>query len=85
MPLACAPLASSPVALLLGGLALSAIGNQLYLVVLGWMAVEIFVTRAGLVVALQAGVMLITALLAGRMSDAMSNGMPPISSACRCC
>lgn len=66
-------------------LALSAIGNQLYLVVLGWMAVEIFVTRAGLMVALQAGVMLITALLAGRMSDAMSHGMPPISSACRCC
>lgn len=52
-----------------GGLALSAIGDQVFLVVLGWIAAEAFGTRAGLLPALQAGVVLAAALLAGDLAD----------------
>ncbi len=67
------PLATRPVALLWGGLAMSAIGDQLFLVVLGWLAVGAFGTNAGLLTAIQAAVMLTTALLAGRLADSFSH------------
>ena len=79
MPPILRPLATRQVALLWAGLAMSAIGDQLFLVVLGWVAVEQFGTNAGLLTALQAGVMLATALLAGRMADAMSHRQAMIS------
>ena len=73
MPSLLRPLQRRTVALLWGGLSLSAVGDQLFNVVLGWLAVESFGTRAGLVPAVQAGVLLITALLAGRVADALAH------------
>jgi MFS family permease len=78
MPPILRPLASRKIALLWGGLALSAIGDQLFTVVLGWVAVQEFGTNAGLLTAVQAAVMLVVALLAGRMADAMSHRMAMI-------
>jgi DHA3 family macrolide efflux protein-like MFS transporter len=79
MPPILRPLATRNVALLWGGLAMSAIGDQLFLVVLGWVAVQEFGTNAGLLTALQAAVMLVTALLAGRVADSMSHRQAMIS------
>jgi len=67
------PLARRPVALLWGGLALSAVGDQLFNVVLGWVAASSFGTNAGLLPAVQAAVMLATALLAGRVADRLAH------------
>ncbi len=61
MPPILRPLALRNVALLWCGLSMSAIGDQLFIVVLGWIAVETFGTNAGFLTALQAGVMLTTA------------------------
>ena len=63
------PLREAPVALLWGGLLTSAIGDQLFVVVLSWIAVRSFGTAAGYLAVLQAGVQLATALLAGRHAD----------------
>jgi MFS transporter, DHA3 family, macrolide efflux protein len=67
-----APLRDPPVALLWGGLSLSAIGDQLYAVALTWIAVGVFGAVAGYLSALGAGCVLATALIAGRWTDAWS-------------
>jgi hypothetical protein len=41
------PLRDAPIALLWGGLATSAVGDQLYAVVLSWIAVAVFGAAAG--------------------------------------
>ncbi len=63
------PLRSAPVALLWGGLSLSALGDQLYAVALTWIAVEVFGANAGYLSALQAGVALIAVFGIGRWAD----------------
>lgn len=73
MPPILRPLSLPRVTWLWGGLALSAIGDQLFNIVLGWVAVRSFGTDAGLLTAIQAAVMLSTALFAGRMADALSH------------
>lgn len=73
MPPILRPLATRAVALLWGGLAFSAIGDQLFNVVLGWVAARTLGTDAGLLAAVQAAVMLLTALLAGRIADAIAH------------
>jgi len=56
-------------ALLWGGLATSAIGDQLFTVALAWIAVQTLDTAAGYLNALQAATILAVALLAGRWAD----------------
>ncbi len=73
MPPILRPLATPAIAWLWGGLAFSAIGDQLFNVVLGWVAANTLGTDAGLLPAVQAAVMLATALLAGRVADAFSH------------
>jgi DHA3 family macrolide efflux protein-like MFS transporter len=73
MPPILRPLATGRIAWLWGGLALSGIGDQLFLVVLGWLAVRTFGTDAGLLTSVQAAVSLLTALLAGRVTDAFAH------------
>ena len=64
-----APLRDPPLALLWGGLSLSAVGDQLYAVALTWIAVGVFGAAAGYLSALGAACVLVTALLAGRWAD----------------
>ncbi len=64
-----APLRDPPVALLWGGLSLSAVGDQLYAVALTWIAVGVLGAAAGYLSALGAACVLGTALLAGRWAD----------------
>jgi DHA3 family macrolide efflux protein-like MFS transporter len=64
-----APLQDPSVTLLWGGLSLSAIGDQLYLVALTWVAVGLLGAASGYLSALGAGCVLVTALLAGRWVD----------------
>ncbi|MGH7210293.1 MAG: MFS transporter [Acetobacteraceae bacterium] len=66
-----APLRHGPVALLWSGLALSAVGDQLYIVALSWIAVAVLGAAAGYLTALGAAVTLLVALLAGRWADAL--------------
>lgn len=61
-------------ALLWGGLALSAIGDQAYAVALSWVAVDAFGPAAGWVVALGPATLLLTVLFGGRVAD----GWPPL-------
>lgn len=63
------PLRTREVALLWGGLSLSAVGDQLYAVALSWIAVSVFGTAAGYLTALQAAVVLLAALGIGRWAD----------------
>lgn len=63
------PLRTREVALLWGGLSLSAVGDQLYAVALSWIAVSVFGTAAGYLTALQAAVLLLAALGIGRWAD----------------
>jgi DHA3 family macrolide efflux protein-like MFS transporter len=63
------PLRDAPIALLWGGLATSAVGDQLYAVVLSWIAVAVFGAAAGYLTALQAAIVLLTALGSGRWAD----------------
>ncbi len=63
------PLRTREVALLWGGLSLSAIGDQLYAVTLSWVAVAVFGPAAGYLTALQAAVVLMAALGLGRWAD----------------
>ena len=63
------PLALRSIALLWGGIALSAMGDQLFIVVLGWIAVERFGTYAGLLPAGQSAMVLAVSLLSGRIAD----------------
>ena len=63
------PLADPVLALLWAGLATSAFGDQLFAVVLSWVAVGLFGTAAGYLSALQAGVLMAVMLLAGSWAD----------------
>jgi DHA3 family macrolide efflux protein-like MFS transporter len=63
------PLRSAPVALLWGGLSLSAIGDQLYVVALSWIAVGVLGPAAGYLAALQAGALTFAVLSIGRWAD----------------
>ena len=63
------PLRSVPVALLWGGLSLSALGDQLYAVALTWIAVQVVGSNAGYLSALQAFVVLLAVLGIGRWAD----------------
>jgi MFS transporter, DHA3 family, macrolide efflux protein len=63
------PLRDVPIALLWGGLATSAVGDQLYAVALSWIAVAVFGAAAGYLTALQATIVLLTALGSGHWAD----------------
>jgi hypothetical protein len=63
------PLRTREVALLWGGLSLSAVGDQLYAVALSWIAVSVFGAAGGYLTALQSGVVLVAALGIGRWAD----------------
>jgi MFS family permease len=63
------PLRSPATALLWGGLSLSAIGDQLYAVALGWIAVSVLGANAGYITALQSLVLLLAVLGIGRWAD----------------
>jgi hypothetical protein len=64
-----APLRDPAIALLWSGLATSAVGDQLFAVVLSWIAVRLLGPNAGYVAALQAAAGLLTALFAGHWAD----------------
>jgi MFS family permease len=72
MPSILRPLASRPIALLWSGIALSAMGDQLFNIVLGWIAADRFGTFAGLLPAGQSVVLIATSLLSGRIADRLS-------------
>jgi MFS family permease len=63
------PFRDVPIALLWCGLATSAVGDQLYAVALSWIAVAVFGAAAGYLTALQAAVVLLTALGTGHWAD----------------
>ncbi len=63
------PLRTPPTALLWGGLSLSAIGDQLYAVALGWIGVGILGANAGYLTSLQSLVLLLAVLGIGRWAD----------------
>ncbi len=63
------PLRDPALALLWGGLATSAVGDQLFAVALAWIAVGVLGTAAGYLTALQAACVLAIALLGGRWAD----------------
>lgn len=63
------PLRSAPVALLWGGLSLSALGDQLYGVALSWIAVGLLGANAGYLTALQALALLLATLGVGWWAD----------------
>jgi MFS family permease len=63
------PLRGRPMALLWGGLSLSAIGDQLYSVALTWIAVGVLGANAGYLTALQSGIVLLVVLGIGRWAD----------------
>lgn len=63
------PLRDTPVALLWGGLSLSAVGDQLYIVAVIWIAVGLLGAWAGYLPALGAAVVLFTALFGGSWAD----------------
>lgn len=63
------PLRHRPVALLWSGLALSAMGDQLYAVALTWIAVGVLGAGAGYLAALQSGCILLSVLFAGYWLD----------------
>ena len=67
------PLRDPPVALLWGGLATSAVGDQLYAVALSWIAVAVFGAAAGYLSALQAATVLVTLLGSGHWADRRSH------------
>jgi DHA3 family macrolide efflux protein-like MFS transporter len=64
-----APLRRAPVALLWGALSLSAIGDQLYMVALTWIAVRVLGSDAGYLSALEFLVVLLAVLGIGRWAD----------------
>ncbi len=63
------PLRVRRIALLWGGLSTSAVGDQLGLVAITWIAVDAFGAAAGYLTALQAFMTLLAALLIGRWTD----------------
>ncbi len=69
LPRALRPLRHPALACLWTGLATSAIGDQLFMVALSWVAVQVLGTRAGYLTAAQPAVILVVAMLAGRWAD----------------
>lgn len=69
LPAILRPLRDPALALLWGGLATSAVGDQLFAVALAWVAVGAFGAAAGYLTALQAAIVLVVALFAGRWAD----------------
>ncbi len=63
------PLRLPAIALLWGGLSLSAMGDQLYAVALSWIATDVFGPAAGYLAALQALTVLVVAVGAGGFAD----------------
>ena len=63
------PLRDVPIALLWGGMATSAVGDQLDAVALSWIAVAVFGAAAGYLTALQVGTVLVMALGSGHWAD----------------
>ncbi len=63
------PLRRVPVALLWGGLSLSALGDQLYAVALSWIAVGVLGSNAGYLAAVQALIVMAAVLGIGRWAD----------------
>jgi len=63
------PLRHRAIALLWGGLATSAVGDQLYAVALAWIGVSVFGARAGYLSALSYFCLLVTALAIGQWAD----------------
>jgi hypothetical protein len=59
--------------MLWAGLAFSGIGDQIYGVVITWIAVGVFGTAAGYLTALQSAIVLATALGCGRLADALDH------------
>ncbi|HEY0203486.1 MAG TPA: MFS transporter [Acetobacteraceae bacterium] len=68
------PLRHRAMALLWGGLALSAVGDQAYNVAFAWIATEAFGTGAGFLVALGPLAGLMTLAFGGRIADALPPG-----------
>jgi DHA3 family macrolide efflux protein-like MFS transporter len=80
------PLRSAPVALLWGGLSLSALGDQLYGVALTWIAVGVLGSAAGYLSALQALVVLLAVLGIGRWADRWNRQRSMVAAdLCRAC
>ncbi len=71
LPRALRPLRHPALACLWAGLATSAIGDQLFMVALSWVAVQVLGERAGYLTALQPAAVLVVAMLAGRWADRM--------------
>lgn len=65
------PLGDRALALLWAGLATSAIGDQMFIVALSWVAVGVLGTQAGYLTALQPAAILVVALVSGRLADRM--------------
>jgi DHA3 family macrolide efflux protein-like MFS transporter len=63
------PLRHRAIVLLWGGLATSAVGDQLYAVALAWIGVSVFGAHAGYLSALSSGCLLVTALAIGHWAD----------------
>lgn len=63
------PFRTRTVALLWAGLTFSSIGDQLYIVALGWIAVSVLGENAGYLTAIEAGVAFFAALSIGRWAD----------------
>ncbi len=73
LPTVLRPLRQKALALLWLGLATSAIGDQLFLVALSWIAVQVLGTDAGYLTALQPATILAVALLAGHLADRVAH------------
>lgn len=72
LPRALRPLRHPALACLWTGLATSAIGDQVFLVALSWVAVQVLGTRAGYLTSLQPAVILAVAMLAGHWADRLA-------------
>ena len=72
LPRVLRPLRHPALACLWAGLAASAIGDQLFLVALSWIAVQVLGARAGYLTALTPAIVVTVALLAGRWADRMA-------------
>ena len=63
------PLRHKPIARLWGGLVFSALGDQLYIVALGWVAIGVFGPAAGYLAAGRAGIIMLAVLFGGGLAD----------------
>lgn len=73
------------IGLLWSGLALSAVGDQLYTVALSWIAVDIFGPAAGYIAAVKSAIILAVLFLGGAMSDRWDRRRTMIGAdLCRC-